>query len=288
MRTAVGFQDPAEKWEIRFTETEGGSYFRNQRPSHPYTPRQDTDIPAGARQALEEACGALELGQVFIIPWAVRSTETLARKVISPHSVLALGNRAVGLWTEKPQPGVKITIPLEQVAAIEDVTILLYGRLSFVPFGDRLTIRYNTVARQRMEPALLALRRRLAGAAQPLPAFCQSEEGLLFKWAVYLREPLVRLSPDSPVIYAHASVRGRSRRELRRRELIALNPFELVFLCDPLESTERYGVDSYVIPRSRIAGLGVQDDGLVVFSNGARIRIPMTPSLREAAVNWMG
>ena len=38
-------------------------------------------------------------------------------------------------------------IPLERLSAIEDVTILLYGRLSFISPSERLTIRYNTLAR---------------------------------------------------------------------------------------------------------------------------------------------
>jgi hypothetical protein len=288
MRTAIRPQDSAEKWEIRFTEAEGGSYFRTERASHPYTPRREADIPAGAKDALHEVCGIHDLGQVFIIPWAVRSTGQLAQKVISPNSVLALGDRAVGLWTEKPLPGVKITIPLEKVAAIEDVTILLYGRLSFVPFGDRLTIRYNTVARQEMEPALLALRSRLAGVALPLPDAEQDQEEPPFKWKVLLERPLVRLSEQSPVIYSFAFVRGKSRDEIQRRQLIALNPFELVYLSDPMESTERYGVDSFVIPRSRITEAQVRDNGLEVCSNGARIPISMAPALREAAMKWLG
>ncbi len=288
MRTAVRPHDAAEKWELRFTEEEGGSYFRTERASHPYTPRREEDIPAGAMGALEAVCGIHELGQIFIIPWAVRSTGSLARKVISPNSVLALGDRAVGLWTEKPQAGVKITIPLEKVSAIEDVTILLYGRLSFVPFGDRLTIRYNTVARCEMEPALLALRERLAGAAQALPARDQGQEELPFKWKVLLEQPLVRLRESAPVISSFVSVRGKSRDEPHRGQLIALNPFELVYLCDPMESTERYGVDSFIIPRARITGVQVMDEGLEVCSNGANVPIPMSRSLRETAVKWFG
>jgi len=287
MRTAVRPHDPAEKWEIRFTEAEGGSYFRSERASHPYTPRRLEDVPAGALESLEEECGVRALNQIFVIPLAVRSIRGLGQKVISPNSVLALGNRAVGLWTEKPQAGVKLTIPLERVAAIEDVTILLYGRLSFVPFGDRLTIRYNTVARQEMEPALLALRERLAGSAYPLPPTEHDAAELPFKWHVLLQDPVVRLEENFPVVHSFASVRGRSR-ELDRGQLLVMNPYELVYLCDPTESTERYGVDSFVVPRSKITAAHVQENCLEVTSNGARIEISMAPSLCEAAIRWMG
>lgn len=286
--TVVRARDPAETWEIRFTEAEGGSYFRAERASHPYTPRRAEDIPAGALESVEEVCGIRDLSQIFIIPQAVRSIGWLSQKVISPNSVLAIGDRAVGLWTEKPQPGVKLLIHLERVAAIEDITILLYGRLSFVPFGDRLTIRYNTVARQEMEPALLALRKRLAGSAQQMPPQEYADGELPFKWKVLLEEPLVRLEKGSPVAFSFARVPGRSRHEAERRQLLALNPFELVYLCDPTESTERYGVDSLIVPRSRITGARMQGNGLEVSSNGANILLSMAPPLREAAVRWIG
>jgi len=279
--------DPAEKWEIRFTEAEGGSYFRSERASHPFTPRHVEDIPTGALESLEEVCGLLTLNQVFIVPWAVRSIGWRGQKVISPNSVLALGNRAVVLWTEKPQPSVKLTIPLERVTAIEDVTILLYGRLSFVPFGDCLTIRYNTVARQEMEPALLDLRKRLAGSAQRMPLVQTGTAELPFKWKVLLRDLRVRLEEDSLVISSFAKVPGRSRYEAGRGQLLALNPFELVYLCDPAESTERLGVDSFVVPRSRMTGVRIQGNDLEVSSNGARILLSMAPSLREVAIRWV-
>lgn len=279
-------QDPEEAWEIDFTEAEGGAFFRSRRASHPFTPRTAEEIPAGALESLQEACGALTLSQVFVIPWAVRSTGYLGKKVITPQSVLALGDRAVGLWTEKPLPGVKRAIPLEKVAAIEDVIVLLYGRLSFIAEDGRLTVRYNTVARDEMEPALLEVRRRLAGPAQVVPLAESSAPELPFKWNGWLRRPLARLEETAPAAWSFASVPGRTRREAKQGQLLVLNPFEMVYLCDPTESTERYGVDSHVVPRSRITGVQVQEDNLAVSANGAHMMLPMALPLREAAVQW--
>ncbi len=104
-----------------------------------------------------------------MIPRSARLTGCGEEKVISPHSVLGIGTRAVGLWTGEPGPGVKVVIPMERLSAIEDVTILLYGRLSFISASGRLTIRYNTLARSGLEPALLELRQRLAGPPGTLP-----------------------------------------------------------------------------------------------------------------------
>ena len=66
--------DAAETWEIPFSESEAGSYYRTNRGSYPYTPRRTEDVPAGALETLGEICGVEDLHQVFIVPLAVRST----------------------------------------------------------------------------------------------------------------------------------------------------------------------------------------------------------------------
>jgi hypothetical protein len=185
--------DLAETWELPFSESEGSSYYRMNRGSYPYTPRRAEDVPTGALESLGEICVIEDLHQVFIVPLAVRSTGARGKKVISPNSVLALGARAVGLWTEKPQPGVRVVIPLEELAAMEDVTILLYGRLSFCSAAQRLSIRYNTVTRGGLEPALLELRKRLTGPAQQTPRDDPAATALPFKWNQLLHTPRVRL-----------------------------------------------------------------------------------------------
>ncbi|MGA2642555.1 MAG: hypothetical protein ABSG21_16825 [Spirochaetia bacterium] len=237
--------------------------------------------------SLSEICGIGDLHQVFIIPWAVRSTGFRNQRVISPNSVLTLGARAVGLWTEKPQPGIKVLIPLEHMAAIEDVTILLYGRLSFLPFGDRLTIRYNTVCREALEPALLALRNRLAGPAQEIPPAENEVAELSFKWQHVLRKALVRLEESNPVVSRFARVPGWPRHAAERGQLLVLNPFELVYVCDPTDSVGQFGEDSFVVPRSHITGIHIRENNLEVSSNGARFLLSMAPPLCEAAIRWL-
>jgi len=280
------YWDPAEQWELRFTEAEGGSYFTNERASHPYVPRRAEDVPGTALGDLTGACAVRSLSQVFIVPFAVRSVGG-GRKVISPNSVLALGDRAVGLWTEKPSPGVRLLIPLDRVAAIEDVTILLYGRLSFVPFGDRLTIRYNTVARAEMKPALLELRRRLAGPPLELPDAVLEPGDLPFKWKVLAHDPVVRLDEGAPALVRFAEVPGPTRREKAIGQMVALNPYELVYLSEPLEAADRYGVDCSTVPRSRMTSVRVHESDFEVVSNGACLRLPMAPALRDAAMSWL-
>jgi hypothetical protein len=276
--------DPPESWELNFTEKEGGSYFRANRGSYPYSPRRADEIPQGALESLREICGVEGLHQVFIIPWAVRGLG--AQKLISPNSVLAIGARAVGLWTEKPEPGIKISILLDEVAAIEDITILLYGRLSFLPFGDRLTIRYNTVARPELEPSLLELRKRLAGPAQQVPQEAEREAKLPFKWRNVVRSVSVCLQEGAPVAFRFAESVRRSRHDAHHCQLLVLNPHELVYVSDPADSTENYGEDSFVVPRSRMTGVGIRENNLEVSSNGARFLLRMAPPLCQAAIRW--
>jgi hypothetical protein len=280
--------DPAESWELVFSEREGGSWFRANSTSHPYTPRRGEDIPPGAWGPLKDACGLDGLHQVFIIPWAVRSIGLGNRKVISPNSVLAIGTRAVALWTEKPQPGIRIIIPLAEVAAIEDVTILLFGRLSFVPFGQQLTIRYNTVARRALEPALLQLRRRLSGPALPIPPEVDRAAALPFKWHNLIRTAQVRVEECAPVAFRFHTAPKTSRHGHARGELLVLNPYELVYLCDPPDSLHQYGEDSFIIPRARMSEVRAGEKAALVTSRGARLSITMAPALSRAAAAWCG
>src|SRR5271157_6064278 len=106
--TPKGSRDPAETWELPCTENEGGSSPRGACDIFPFTPRQREDIAEGALDSLNDVCGIEGLRQVFIIPWVVRKAGIGEQKVISPDSVLGIGTRAVGLWTGKPEPGVKI------------------------------------------------------------------------------------------------------------------------------------------------------------------------------------
>jgi len=114
-------QDPAETWEAPYTELGGGFYFRDRYAGHPSVPKKPGDLPAGAFESLQDTCGVKELGHTLIIPSCVRATARGNRRVITPLQVLAVGDIAVGLWAEKPQPGVKVCIALDKLSAIEDV-----------------------------------------------------------------------------------------------------------------------------------------------------------------------
>jgi hypothetical protein len=207
--------DAAETWELPYAEREGGIYYQDQRPSHPWSPSRENEVPEGALESLDAACGIEGLHQVFIIPFAVRSTGVQGRKVMTPLSVLAIGSRSVGLWTEKPRPGVVMVIRLEEIDVVEDVTVLLYGRLSFISAVKDLTIRYNTVSRPRLETALRELRRRIAGPELAVPRD-DIAASLPFKWNRLLNSTLARLHEEAPAAFRFAGVPARSRRCFER------------------------------------------------------------------------
>lgn len=277
--------DPAESWELEYTEGESGGFNRGIYDVFPRLARREEQVPEGALDALNAGCSLSGLRQVFLIPMAVRSTGH--EKVISPASVLGIGHRAVGLWTEKPQAGVKVLIPLERLSAIEDVTILLYGRLSFFSFTERLTIRYNTLARASLRPVLLELRQRLAGPPLPLPPEQEPAAELPIKWRRLLRSPQLCIREGAPVAFRYAVVRRCSRDDIDRGQLLVINPHELLYLCDPEEASHNYGEDSFIVPRPRITRVRVREKYLEVASNGARLSLRMAPELRQAAARWL-
>jgi len=278
--------DPAESWELPWSESEDGSYFRGVCDVFPYVPRRAEDLPSGALDALIECCSLEGLRQVFMIPRAARLAGCGDQKVICPRSVLGIGTRAVGLWTEEPEPGVKVVISLERLSAIEDVTILLYGRLSFISPSERLTIRYNTLARSGLGPALLELRQRLAGPPEVLPREDPGVRELPVKWKRLLRSPLLGFHEDAPVTFRFAHAPRASRQDVDRGQILVVNPHELVYMCDPPEASHTYGADSYIVPRPRITRVRDREKCLEVASNGARLSLAMVSELRKAGARW--
>ncbi|MCX7037982.1 MAG: hypothetical protein NT005_02435 [Spirochaetes bacterium] len=280
--------DPPEPWETPYTRQDGGAYFRELRTPHPFVPGRREELPAGAWEALAGPCGVEDLGQLFIIPSCVRMTGRRAESVMTPLRVAALGTRAVGLWTAEPTPGLRAAIGIDSLAYIEDIHILLYGKLTFFARDARISLRYNTVARRVLEPALIALRERVAGASAPMPPSDQPEP-LPFKWRLIAGSPFSRLGEHVPAIYrfacgARASGGPRNR---RRDHLLMLTPRELLSLRDPLDSVHSYGVDSHSIPRRGIEEALFGDGSLRLKVRGTTLELALDERLLEAARLWL-
>ena len=288
-RGTEGHCDPAERWELDCGETGESTSWRGVHDVFPRTPSRAEDLPKGALEALNSRCSLEGLQRLFVTPRSVRSTGCNGPKVISPTSVLGIGMRAVGLWTEEPERGMKVLIPLDRIGAIEDVTTLLYGRLSFVSFTERLTIRYHTLARSSLGPALLSLRERLAGPPLPLPAPGGEADALdlPIKWKRLLRGPAVRFRDGAPMAFRFAVASRSIGDDVDRGQLLVVSPHELVYLFDPIEASHNYGQDSFVVPRARITRVKVREKHLEIACNGARLSLRMAPELSEAAARWL-
>ncbi len=287
-RSRYAQSDPPERWETPYTRQDGGAYFRATRTPHPFVPASREEAPLGAFEALVEPCGVEDLRQLFVIPSCVRFTGQGADKVVSPLQVVALGERAVGLWTAEPGPGVRAVIGIDSLAYIEDIHILLYGKLTFFSRQGRISIRYNTVARRVLEPALLALRLRVAGAPGPMP-LSEQPEPLPFKWRLIAGSPFYRLGDQEPAVcrFSHRN-RGSARPRARSRaHLLMMTPRELLSLADPALSIHNFGVDGYYIPRCGIEDARFGDDGLRLKVSGATLELPLDERLREAARLWL-
>jgi hypothetical protein len=270
--------DPAEPWETPYTGQDGGEYFRAMRTPHPFVPASREDAPPGAFDALAAPCGVEDIRQLFVIPSCVRFTGRGADKVVSPMQVVALGARAVGLWTAEPTPEVRAIIGIDSLAYIEDIHILLYGKLTFFSRQGRISIRYNTVARRVLEPALLALRLRMAGASGPVP-ICEQAEALPFKWRLIAGSPFHRLGDDEPAVWRF-SPRARA-------QLLMMTPRELLSLADPADSVHRFGVDGHYVPRAGIEEARFDDCGLRLRVKGATLELALDERLRDAARLWL-
>ncbi len=285
-------QDPAEPWEAPYSEREGGFYYRGYYAGHPSVPRRPEDVPAGAFENLHDACSISHAGQLLVIPSCVRLIGLGSRKVITPAQVLGIGTRAVALWTEKPEPGVKVSIPLDELCGIEDIHILLYGKLSFISSSQRLTIRYNTVCRRVLEPLLSSLRKNLAGPGMTLPvkgcpdpSEAAGPADIPYKWNFLLHSPFSTLDDSAPRVFQYSQDAPRRKRK-PRGHLMIVTPYELVSLRDPVDSFHSYGVDSLFIPRARIQGVTVRPTGVDVAAGGASFSLSLTPPLLSAVSGW--
>ena len=292
---ARAIQDPPEEWEHELAHRAVSLLGRGPTGRHPYRPLRDADVPASATRALAAACAAGELWQLLVIPASVRPVASGRRWrwVATPTEVLGLGKAAVGLWVARSQEGgpldlprggatgapppmadlageVRETIPLGDLAFVEDVRILLSGRLTFVAKDRALRVRYSTVARYDMRPALDDVRATLAGEPLALPA--PAVPPLPVKWQILAQTPSIRLNDrDATVLYDEP----RTGRRRTRPTLVALTPYELVVAREPTQglSVDRYGVDSVHVARHRVERISPAGESLAIRARDADLDI---------------
>jgi hypothetical protein len=259
-------QELPELWERPYSAKAGAFYYNAAYDTHITVPRTESEIPGSALPLLTNACGIDGLNQFFMLPMGVRPVGSLARKVITPQLVLAIGNSAVGLWTDWPEPGLRAVIDARDLFAITDIQILLYGELCFQSDDHRLTVRYNTVDREKIEPQLLRFRKLLWGPPGRIPPVSPDTSTLSYKWRYILETPFLREEGSAQPAF------GFTNRQIRRRErnqVVVCTAQEFILMSDPEYPMNNYGVDRFLFPRSRMQEIRMEGDRLIIASRGA-------------------
>ncbi|MET7775007.1 hypothetical protein ABZU94_08695 [Streptomyces mirabilis] len=208
------------------------------------------------------------------------------RQILTPTSALGFGTAGVALWVETtPQPGVRVVIPFQQVAAVGTEHILLSARLTIRSTAARLTARYNAVADDQLRPLMLDLRRRTAVCAAELPTASDLGMELPYKCRRLLEGHTPRLYDGEPVA-------GRlpvPRRTEPAHAVVALTVGKLVVLTDPVHSAaltvgDLLGVDAHHIPRAGIETVRVAGASLRVLSRRVNLELPLGADLATGVV----
>lgn len=266
--------DPMEPWEIPVLKRDRYKIDRSL-PGRPFRPSQTQDVPEPALATLVAVCGPLELARLFVVPRTTRLIDP-THCVITPAKVVGFGESVVAVWVDDGPEGRMLSLPIARLTAIEDRTILLYGRLRLIAADKQLVIRYNTVSRDDLRQDICWLRRRTATKVLP------SESGFLWldshnrelpqsalphKWRVVLDFPTVRPDPDEHAMIAVGDLAEISRGRRRQPSgLAVLGSRELVIANEPSEylGADRYGVDLLAVPRERLDSLGWDGRSLTV------------------------
>ena len=267
--------DPPEPWETAVSREEAARIGSAGLRGRPYRPQRFDDMPAGARDALEDVCGVLRLNQLFVVPRTARWTNRAGRQcVATPAEVVAFGATIVALWVDDPiGAGVRVVVPVDHLAAIVERNILLYGRAALIAADASIVIRYNTVAETDLRDSFRRVRMAIAGPPVPTPAVLHwpghSTHGqvpvseLPFKWQFVVASRVVNLGQREPMTVA---VGGIDRAHARGIGIAVLGSRELVIVTDPTEDVRvaRHGFDVHTVPRARLRSLGWDGNLLTV------------------------
>jgi hypothetical protein len=276
--------DPPEPWEQWISRGEIRRLARDNIADRPFRPRRPDDVPPGAVEALAHECGAHELEQLFVIPSSPRRVgDGRWRWVETPTQVLGFGDHGVGLWVDAtPAPGVHRVIPHADLAAIADEHILLYGRLSFLAGDQALRVRYNTVSRWQLQPALASVRRSVATQPGPVPDV--EPPKLTHKWRVIADSETVRPAAGEKVAVFFGSHRPHRRRRAVPA-LLAVTSRELIVVRQPYGDRAGYGSDALYVSRQRIEQLEAEGSTLRLRTAGAHLELLLDEGLAAAALS---
>jgi hypothetical protein len=257
----------------------------------PFVPLDRDEVPAGAAEALERACGAWQLHQLLVIPRGVRRIVGRGdRWFVTPPQVLAITDAGAGLFVDAP-PGasVRACLRADRLAAIDHVQSLRHARLTFVGDGRAFTVRYGIVARHEVERQLTSLRTAAGGYPAPVPGMPPGVP-ISNRWAHIARSAVVSLAPGE-----RAWIRARRPAAGHRTTgttVVAITPRELVVVRDPdpdaLDGTPAYGHDSLHVPRSALERAEARPGGVRLRAAAIELEVTLPRELADDVVRLLG
>jgi hypothetical protein len=279
-------ESAAEEWEHIIGSDLAPHLVQAGPAARPHRPLDVTDLPAGARVALNRAVGRHGLDDILVVPATARSVGRLHRRcVYTPPCILGVGELAVGLWVQAlPVPGVRAIFPLGELAVIELQAEGTDGRLTLRSRRCNLSVRYNRAA-DPLASGLLRLRRRAAGEPSPVPNAPAGNESIPPRWLAVFGSPVLGLRAGDAV----AAIYGHARRPGGKEYLIALTPRELVVIR---AVRKRYPphfdrVDSVQVPRRNIEKASIRPRCLLLRSAGVDLCVELGANLTPVAALWL-
>lgn len=258
--------DPAEPWEVPATAEDLEELSTKRFERLPHRPASLSEVPAGALEQLASVVGAVGPDQLFVIP---RSSRALgpgsAQWVLTPTEVIAVGGDKLAVWiSDEGGARVRSVLAFDDVAAMLDRTVLLYGRLELIGPDASIIVRYNTVGQPELRSLLLPIRRAAMPDEQLLPEGGRDPSRLPHKWMALLRSKDVLPRGMERLLVATGDLANPAPQ--LHNGVAVLSGAELVVATDPTPDAgmAQYGVDLLVAARRRVLAIGGADDRLVV------------------------
>jgi hypothetical protein len=252
------------------------------RPRGVHRPAGVAWLPDGAHPAIVDSVGRAGLEDLLVVPAVAWPVEPWRRQCLySPPCVMGIGERGIGLWVQAlPVPGVRVQVPFEEIAAIEQRRDGPCGMLIVTGRAGMLPVRYHADGQAVVDAWTRRLRGRAAAMPAPVPPHPSGRQP-------YGGADLgsLLLSQSDPIVYA-----GWRSRVGRGACLLGVTSRELVVvqsLCArrrPWRRTTR----TLCVPRGSIEDAVVRSKTVLLRSAGAEVRIVLqSRKVAAAADSWL-
>lgn len=273
---------PAADWEYVVGRDLVPHLLPAERPRGVHRPAGVAWLPDGAYPAIVESVGRVGLEDLLVAPavaWPVAPWRR--RSLYSPPCVMCIGERGIGLWVQAlPVPGVRVQVPFEEIAAIEQRGDGPYRMLVVTGRAASLLVRYHADGQAVVDAWTRRLRVRAAATPAPVPPYSHGGEprgGADLGWLL--------LSQDDASV--HAGWRSRAGRGTC---LLGVTSRELVIVRSrrarrrPWRRTTR----TLCVPRGSIDDAAVRSKTVLLRSAGTEVHMVLqSRAVAAAAASWL-